>query len=117
MSGEVISIPDLDGTVPGRAALIYVNLSWLGEEEFDPKTGLPVGPEWDLFIEGENCADPHLEADMARTAHEAEHPDHKFAIIVNPRAHYLAAKRVLAEIGNTLTMLDYLEMQKWRSHR
>lgn len=82
---------DVDGTVPGRAALIIVNL-----DDIDSRTGMMQN----LFVEGEyNCTDPHLSCQALWESTKDDWPNHQMTIVQNPRAHYLMAARNMRGMG------------------
>ena len=79
-------IEDVDGTVPGRAALTGVRLD----------TDRPAQMH-QLLIEGPDCPDPSLSACALRDSVAADWPEHVLAVAQNERARFLMAQRRMTE--------------------
>jgi hypothetical protein len=93
---------DVDGTVPGRAVLLIVNVD-------DPDG--PQGVMHALFVEGEyNCTDPQLSAQGLWESTKGDWPNHTHSIALNERARYLmAARRFRAVTTRKYTVAEFLE--------
>ena len=84
----MITLADVDGTIPGRAALVSLRL-----DIKDSKTMT------DVVIEGEyGCTDPFESCDRLRLAIGDDFPDHVHTTVGNERARYLAWKRRMDEL-------------------
>jgi hypothetical protein len=97
-----IPLSEVDGTVPGRAALVAINL-----EDPDTRSGFMHT----IYVEGEGrCDDPHLWADGLRESTKRDWPGHTFTIVQNERARYLMTARRMREMGmGEYAPQDYLE--------
>lgn len=104
MKTEKIKLKDVDGAIPGRAALVSIKLGQPGEEM--------ESPQYSPFVEGEyNCSDPRLSARALWESIKDDFPGHSMAIIANPRADYLSWVRKLKSVGMSeydLTPQEYL---------
>lgn len=98
------TLKDVDGTVPGRAALVYVDLN-------DPDS------RWGLmrtdYLEGDHgCDDPILSCEALHESIKGDWTGHEYTIVANHRAKYLKWRRdmiaVLGEPGR-YTPEYYLE--------
>lgn len=97
-----ISLSDVDGTVPGRAALIMINL-----ENPDEHSGFM----YQLFVESRGMnVDPHVAAQALWESIKVDGPNHSHTIVLNERARYLMAARRMRELtGGDFSPEDYLE--------
>jgi hypothetical protein len=96
---------DVDGTVPGRAVLLIVNID-------DPSS--KTGVIHQVFVEGEhNCTDPNLSAQGLWESISADWPDHIHTIVQNERARYLMTARRMKEIfGADYPVDDHLGIKE-----
>jgi len=105
MPKQKITLKDIDGTVPGRAALVSMNLNTM----FDSDNGKP--PQWAGYVEGEFSCDNPIE--MAWALWESikdDHPDHVPAVLSNERAKYLRWVALMVGILDTeATFQEYLD--------
>ncbi|MEW9530672.1 hypothetical protein [Microbispora sp. NPDC049125] len=102
MTKKKITLEDVDGTVPGRAALVSMDLANPG--------GRNGGPMYHDFVEGEGSDhDPILRAQALQESIEDDWPNHTYAVLYNARAQYLATARQMREIGfENYTPQEYL---------
>lgn len=100
MADKKITLADVDGTIPGRAALVSINLDRMDDE----------GPMYAQFVEGEyDCTSPWHSAEGIWQSVKDDFPGHTKAIIVNERANYLRSARQLKEMfGFEETPEEYL---------
>ena len=87
MSNE-LTLADVDGTMPGVAMLVTVDLS-LGEE---------AEPMHTIVIEEPGKADPERRARRLWESIKDDWPDHTMTVMCNPRATYLMAQRRTAHM-------------------
>lgn len=83
-----LTLADVDGTVPGVAMLVTVDLS-LGED---------AQPMHTVVIEEPDKADPELRARRLWESIKDDWPGHTMTIMCNPRAAYLTANRRTADM-------------------
>lgn len=80
-------LKDVDGTIPGRAALILIDL-----ENPDTRRGFMQS----LFVEGEgNCTDPVLSCNALWESTKGDWPRHRMAIVADERAKYIEWNRLM----------------------
>lgn len=76
-----LKLSDVDGTTPGRAALVHINLE-------DPLAR--DGFMQTVYVEGEyNCTNPWRSCEGLQRSIGGDWPNHHIAIIANARALYL----------------------------
>lgn len=102
-----LKLTDVDGTIPGRAALVSINLDTM--MDYDGK-----GSQFAGFVEGEhNCADPIESAWALWESIKDDFPGRRAAVIANSRAKYLAWKRRIEALGmKDTTPKDYLDLDR-----
>lgn len=83
-----ITLADVDGTIPGVAMLVSVDLS-LGEE---------AQPMHTVVVEEPGKADPELRARRLWEGIKDDWPGHTMTVMCNPRAAYLMANRRTADM-------------------
>jgi hypothetical protein len=103
MPAENVSLRDVDGTVPGRAALVSINLD-------DPDT---TGTRYAYFVEGEfGCTNPIGDCHGLWESIKGDWPDDTHGIIPNERACYLNWRARCEAMGmENIEPQDYLEMR------
>lgn len=94
-----VSIADVDGSTPGVAVLVVVNMV-----DENPN------PQWSRFVEGERgCADPHLSATRLLNGIRDDFPGCEYTVVVNERARYLmAARRMHGLLGEMYGPAEYV---------
>jgi hypothetical protein len=102
MTKKEVALHEVDGTIPGRAALVVVNL-----DDIESRNGLMQT----LYVEGEGgCDDPQLWAEGLRESTKDDWPEHTFTIVLNERARYLMAARRTRDMGfGEYTPKDHVE--------
>lgn len=96
-------LADIDGTTPGRAALVSIDLNNPG--------GDMGGPMYADFEEGnDGVTDPIQRCWNFWEATKDDFPTHTAAVISNPRAKYLAYEREMNRLGiGVVSPQEYLE--------
>lgn len=98
-------LSDVDGTTPGRAALVLINLE-------DP--GAPAGFMHSVYVEGEyNCTNPWRDCEGLLASTGGDWPNHHTTIIGNARAMYLKWVRDMVELlgSGDYSPAEYLDVK------
>lgn len=97
-----ITLEDIDGTIPGRAALVSLDL--------DNPGGDRGGPMYADFEEDHCCPDPIQRCWSFWEVTQEDFPTHRAAVIANERARYLVYVREMTRLGiGVLSPQEYLD--------
>lgn len=101
MCSKKITLADVDGTIPGRAALVSLKLDQDDTNSF-----------FDVHIEGQDgCTDPFASCDQVRRAIGDDFPEHVHTTVGNDRAHYLVWQRRMDDhIGGDNSPAKYVDV-------
>lgn len=104
-----LTLADVDGTIPGKAALVIINL----DDPWGEETGSLMRDDSDE----ERSPDPVISCWNMWRATKSDWPKHTATVVANPRASYLRWKIGMQEdlgITNSTTPQDYIDIMNKR---